>query len=43
MSCIVAALLQNKTEFIGKKIVIIVCGSNVSLEELEDWKEKFLE
>lgn len=42
MSCIIAALLQNRTEFRGKKIVVIVCGSNVTIEELEDWKEIFL-
>ncbi len=42
MSCIISALLQNKLEFKGKKIAIIVCGSNVTLEEVEKWKSEFL-
>ncbi|MHA2030396.1 MAG: threonine ammonia-lyase, partial [Candidatus Kariarchaeaceae archaeon] len=42
MSCIISAMLQNKTEFRDKKIAIIVCGSNVTFEEVEKWKSKFL-
>ena len=42
MSCIIAALFQNKVEFKGKKIAIVVCGSNVTLEEVEIWKNELL-
>ena len=42
MSCIIAALFQNKFEFKGKKIAIVVCGSNVTFEEFEKWKNDLL-
>lgn len=42
MSCIISALFQNKSEFKGKRIAIVVCGSNVTLEEVEKWKALFL-
>jgi len=41
-SCIIAALLQNKGAFTGKNIVLIICGSNVSFEEVGSWKFQFL-
>ncbi len=42
-SCIIAAALQNKELFSGKKVVFIICGSNVSLAEVEIWKQQFLQ
>lgn len=43
MSCIIPALLQNRSEFKGKKIAIIVCGSNVTLDELQNWEKQFFD
>ncbi|OLS24456.1 MAG: Phenylserine dehydratase [Candidatus Heimdallarchaeota archaeon LC_2] len=43
MSCIITALFQNKEEFKGKKIVIVVCGSNVTFNEVEKWKNEIIE
>lgn len=40
-SCIIAAAFQNPEIFKNKKVVFIVCGSNVSMEEVENWKEEF--
>ncbi|MCY3414232.1 MAG: threonine/serine dehydratase [Candidatus Heimdallarchaeota archaeon] len=40
-SCTIAAAIQNKQLFKNKKIVLIICGSNVILEEVEQWKKKF--
>lgn len=43
MSCIIAAMLQHPEEFRGKQVVVIVCGSNVSLAETEQWRREFLD
>ena len=40
-SCNISAALQNKDLFKGKKVVIVVCGSNVTLDEYLNWKEEF--
>jgi threonine dehydratase len=40
-SCIIAAVLQNQELFRKKRVVLIICGSNVSLQEVEDWKLQF--
>lgn len=38
-SCSIAALLQNKFDLTDvKKICIILCGANVSLRQLKEWK-----
>ncbi|UCG90280.1 MAG: threonine/serine dehydratase [Candidatus Heimdallarchaeota archaeon] len=38
-SCSIAALVQDKFDLSGiKKICIILCGSNVSLRQLREWK-----
>jgi threonine dehydratase len=38
-SCIVASLLENKFEISSyDSIGIILCGANISLRELQDWK-----
>lgn len=38
-SCSIAALLQNKFDLSNaEKICIILCGANVSLRQLKDWK-----
>ncbi|MHA1992744.1 MAG: threonine ammonia-lyase [Candidatus Hodarchaeales archaeon] len=42
-SCIVSVALQNPQLFRGKKVVFIICGSNVTLHEVEGWKKQFLE
>ena len=40
-SCLIAAALDNKEYFTGKKCVFIICGSNVSLSEIFEWKKQF--
>jgi threonine dehydratase len=40
-SCVVAALLKNKHLFQGKKVVLIICGGNTTLEELQAWRKEF--
>jgi threonine dehydratase len=40
-SCIIAAALMNRELFKDKKVVMIICGSNVSLDELSEWKKEF--
>ena len=40
-SCIIAAAMQNREVFENRKIVFVICGSNVSLEEVEVWREQF--
>ena len=40
-SCIIAAALDNKEYFTGKKAVFIICGSNVTLPEIFEWKKQF--
>ena len=40
-SCTIAAAFQNPEIFKNKKVVFIICGSNVSMEEVENWKEEF--
>jgi threonine dehydratase len=42
-SCIVSVALQNPQLFRGKKVVLIICGSNVTLHEVEGWRKQFLE
>jgi threonine dehydratase len=42
-SCIISAALANKELFVGKRVVFIICGSNVTLDEVEEWKKQFLE
>lgn len=41
-SASVAALMKYKHHFEGKKVVLVICGGNVSLKECIDWKEKYL-
>lgn len=41
-SASVAALKKYKHHFEGKKVVIVICGGNVSLKECIEWKEKYL-
>ncbi|MCH8907379.1 MAG: pyridoxal-phosphate dependent enzyme [Candidatus Heimdallarchaeota archaeon] len=41
-SCIFAAALKDKEKFRGKKVVFIVCGSNVTLDEFRLWNQEFL-
>ena len=41
-SCIVAALEKYKEKFAGKTIVLVICGSNVTLEEFQQWVENYL-
>lgn len=40
-SCTIAAAFQNPDLFKNKKVVFIICGSNVSMKEVENWKEEF--
>ena len=40
-SCIIAAAFNNPEIFKKKKVVFIICGSNVSMDEVEYWKEEF--
>lgn len=40
-SCTIAAAMQNKELFANKRVVFVICGSNVSLKEVEIWKEQF--
>ncbi len=40
-SCIIAAAFNNPEIFKNKKVVFIICGSNVSMEEVENWKIEF--
>mgnify|MGYP001051420226 FL=1 len=42
-ACSVAALLENRELYRGKRILIIICGANVSLEQAQQWRAKFLE
>ena len=37
-SCSIAAALENRDYLKGKKIVIIVCGANIHLKEVLEWK-----
>jgi len=37
-SCSIAAALDNRDYLVGKKIVIIVCGANIHLNEVLGWK-----
>lgn len=37
----VAALLQHKDKFKGKKVVLIVCGTGVTYEQAVTWKKSF--
>lgn len=41
-SASVAALLKNKEYYKGKRVVVIICGGNASIEECQKWKEQFL-
>ncbi len=37
-SCTIAAAMEIKEKLMGKKIVFIICGSNISLSEVDQWK-----
>mmetsp|Transcript_1804 Transcript_1804/g.6450 ORF Transcript_1804/g.6450 Transcript_1804/m.6450 type:complete len:338 (+) Transcript_1804:122-1135(+) len=37
----VAALLKHKEKFKGKKIVVVICGTGLTLSQACEWKEKF--
>jgi threonine dehydratase len=39
-SCSIAAALENRDYLKGKKIVIIVCGANIHLKEVLEWKTR---
>ncbi len=42
-SCCLAALTEGKIHFSpGSKIVVVVCGANVSLDKLALWRQKYL-
>ncbi|MFW9928599.1 MAG: threonine/serine dehydratase [Candidatus Thorarchaeota archaeon] len=41
-SCIISALFQNKNIIKGKKVAVIVCGSNVTIDDINLWKKQFL-
>lgn len=40
-SCILAAAMGIREQLRGKRIVFIICGSNVSLDEVMNWKSEF--
>ena len=41
-SCIIAALMKNKFDLSNvEKLGIVLCGANVSLQELKEWKIEF--
>ena len=40
-SCIIAAAMEHRELFENKRVVFVICGSNVSLSELEEWKKQF--
>ncbi len=40
-SCTIAAAFKNPELFRGKRVVFIICGSNVSMKEVENWKKEF--
>ncbi len=40
-SCVVSSCLKNKLEFKGKTVVLVICGANTTLEEVEGWKAQF--
>jgi len=41
-SCIVAAVDKYKEKFEGKKVVLVICGSNVTLKEFDTWVKNYL-
>ena len=41
-SCIIAAALANRKLFENQKVVFIICGGNVTLAEIDQWKAEFL-
>ena len=41
-SCIIAAFKKHSALLAGKKVVLIICGSNVTLDQALEWKNKFL-
>ena len=41
-SCVVAAVEKYKEKFEGKKVVLVICGSNVTLEEFHFWVQNYL-
>ncbi|MDH5404220.1 MAG: pyridoxal-phosphate dependent enzyme [Candidatus Heimdallarchaeota archaeon] len=40
-SCIIASVLQNKKYYKDKRVVLVICGSNISLDDLKGWKKQF--
>lgn len=40
-SCLIAAAFENRDLFKNKKAVFIICGSNVTINEIEHWKQQF--
>jgi threonine dehydratase len=40
-ACVVAAVLKNPDLFAGKSTVLIVCGSNTTLDEVGLWRQQF--
>ena len=41
-SCIIAAALANRKLFENQKVVFIICGGNVTMAEIDQWKAEFL-
>jgi threonine dehydratase len=41
-SCSVAALLDNKELYRGKRVLLVICGGNVSLQQAETWRSQYL-
>ena len=37
----VAALLQHKDKFKGKRVVLVVCGTGLTYEQAVAWKKEF--
>ncbi|MBN9445540.1 MAG: pyridoxal-phosphate dependent enzyme, partial [Bosea sp.] len=41
-SCTVAAALARKDSFKpGDRVALVLCGSNVALEDIESWRQQF--
>ena len=40
-SCIISATLKNKELFRGKQVVLVICGSNVTYQEVLQWQQEF--
>ncbi|RMG27145.1 MAG: pyridoxal-phosphate dependent enzyme [Methanobacteriota archaeon] len=42
-SCLIPAFKKHAQMFSGKKVVLVICGSNVTIEQALEWKKQFLE